>query len=133
MNLSPSQTEACGDIQVSLTSEQSFLELDENLRSVALLPEEGDAEGTFENAYLELSLSSAIMKVPIKIVTFSCTVNSVGFKSPSISVEYQIGSASVQEDLPSIEQKPDCGLPLNQIVVKSITSNLAEDALAAAV
>ena len=73
------------------------------------------------------------MKVPIKVVTFSCTVNSVGFKSPSISVEYQIGSASVQEDLPSIEQKPDCGLPLNQIVVKSITSNLAEDALAAAV
>lgn len=73
------------------------------------------------------------MKVAIKVVTFSCTVNSVGFKSSSISVEYQIGSESVQKDLPGIEQKPDCGLPLNQIVVKSITSNLAEDVLAAAV
>ena len=80
-----------------------------------------------------MSINDASMKVPIKVVTFSCTVNSVGFKSSSISVDYQIGAGLVQEDLPAIEQKPDCGLPFNQIVIKSITSNLAEDVIAAAI
>lgn len=90
-------------------------------------------EGTFEDSYLQVSINGASMKVPIKVVTFSCTVNSVGFKSSSISVDYQIGTGLVQEDLPAIEQKPDCGLPLTQIVIKSITSNLAKDVLTAAI
>ena len=98
-----------------------------------MLPAEGDKEGIFEDSSLELTISNTTVIVPIKAVSILCNVKSVGFQTKSVAVEYEIGSGSVQADLPSIVQKPDCGLPLNKIIVKSKTSNLAEDVLASAV
>ena len=98
-----------------------------------MLPAEGDKEGIFEDSSIEITISNTTVTIPIKAVSILCNVELVGFKTKSVAVEYEIGSGSVQEDLPSIVQKPDCGLPLDKIIVKSITSNLAEDVLASAV
>ena len=64
-------------------------------------------------------MSDVVMKVPIKAKTFTCTVLTVGFGKRSDSKEYKIGSGSEQFNLPSIVQKPDCGLSLNKIEKKT--------------
>ena len=50
---------------------------------------------------------------------------SVGFKKPTILIEYEIGSGPLEKSLPEVEQKPECGLSFTEFYLGSVVASIS--------
>ena len=80
---------------------------------------------------LKVTINGEVIEVPIEAELFSCKLESVKFVKSQISIDYEVGAGPKDISLPEIKQKPTCGEPLTDILIKSVegTADNAQSAV----
>ena len=83
----------CEFLSVNLVNtEYSFLRFNPYAQTIELTSDETDEVGVHEKAFLQFSMGSLKLQIPIKVTIFSCELTKVGFERASVRINYEIGS-----------------------------------------
>ena len=109
-------------MNVNLRLPYSFLQIDQNQKSIQLLIDNNDEKGVYSEAYLEFSYENFSLKTPIIATIDDCQVDIISFTYDSININYNIGSGVHEEKIPSVTSVPDCGYDYTNLLLDSIFS-----------